>query len=133
MKHILFFGSILLLASTAMTFPNVLRAALFNWSNATYDFGRIPQNKPVTATFAFTNKGDIPLLINGAKGSCGCTGVEYTKEAILPGQSGTVKATFNAAAPGAFNKSVTVESNAEGGIAVLYFKGEVVKEGTAAQ
>ena len=93
------------MASTAMTFP-ALRAALFNWRNATHDFGRISQNKP---------------------------GVEYTKEAILPGQSGTVKATFNAAALGAFNKSVMVESNAEGGTAVLYFKGEVVKEGAAAQ
>ena len=133
MKRLLFFGSILLMASTAMTFPNALRAALFNWRNATHDFGRIPQSKPVTATFAFTNIGDIPLIINAAKGSCGCTGVEYTKEAILPGQSGTIKATFNAAALGAFNKSVTVESNAEGGEAVLYFKGEVVKDGVAAQ
>ena len=130
MKRILFFSTILLVASMAMTFPKAERlGALLTWRNATHDFGRIPQSKPVTATFAFVNKGDIPLVINQAKGSCGCTGVEYTKEAILPGQSGTVKATFNAAALGAFNKSVTVESNAEGGTTVLYFRGEVVSEG----
>lgn len=130
MKRILFFGSLLLVAaSIAMTSP----AALFNWRNATHDFGRIPQGKPVTAEFAFTNRGEALLVINQAKGSCGCTGVDYPKAAVLPGQSGVIKATFNAAALGAFNKTVTVESNAEGGAQMLYFKGEVVKEGTAAQ
>ncbi|WP_420147883.1 DUF1573 domain-containing protein [Spirosoma sp.] len=130
MKRILFFGALLLLtASVAMT----SLSALFNWRNATYDFGRIKQGKPVTAEFAFTNKGEIPLVISNAKGSCGCTGVEYPKSAILPGQSGVVKATFNAAAVGAFSKTVTIESNAEGGTQTLYFKGEVVKEGVAAQ
>lgn len=130
MKPILFFGAVMLLtASVAMTIP----AALFTWKNATHDFGRVPQGKPVTAQFAFTNKGELPLVISQAKGSCGCTGVDYPKEPIMPGQSGQIKATFNAAALGAFNKSVTVESNAEGGTQVLYFKGEVVKEGSAAQ
>ncbi|WP_020595648.1 DUF1573 domain-containing protein [Spirosoma panaciterrae] len=130
MKRLLFFGSFLLLAaSMAMTVP----AALFNWKNATHDFGRIPQGKPVTVEFAFTNKGELPLVINRAQGSCGCTGVDYPKAPVMPGQAGIIKATYNAAAMGAFNKSVTVESNAEGGTVVLYFKGEVVKEAVSAQ
>lgn len=129
MKSVLFLSSLVLLASLAMTSP----AALFNWHNATYDFGRIAQGKPVTAEFAFTNKGEIPLIISSAKGSCGCTGVNYPKNTILPGQSGVIKATFNAAAIGAFNKTVTIESNAEGGTQTLYFKGEVVKEAVTAQ
>ncbi len=140
MKHILFFGSLLLvMASVAMTNPNPRRpnprgsTALFNWRNATHDFGRITQGKPVTAEFTFTNKGEAPLVINQAKGSCGCTGVDYPKAAVLPGQSGVIKATFNAVALGAFNKTVTVESNAEGGTQTLYFKGEVVKESAVAQ
>ncbi|GAB2580766.1 DUF1573 domain-containing protein [Spirosoma areae] len=130
MKRTLFFASLVLLAaSMAMTVP----AAVFNWRNATHDFGRIVQSKPVTAEFVFTNKGELPLLISRAQGSCGCTGVDYPKAAIIPGQSGTIKATFNAASLGTFNKSVTVESNADGGVTVLYFKGEVVKEAGAAQ
>lgn len=124
MKRILFFGSLLFMISVAMTAPK----ALFNWRNATHDFGRIAQGKPVTAEFTFINKGEVPLLISQAKGSCGCTGVDYPKSAILPGQSGVVKATFNAAALGAFNKTVTIESNAEGGTETVSFKGEVVKE-----
>lgn len=125
MKRILLFAPLILLAvSVAMTVPS----ALFKWGKTTHDFGRIAQGKPVTAEFTFTNTGELPLLINNAKGSCGCTGVDYPKEGIMPGQSGLIKATFNAAAFGAFNKSVTVESNAEGGATVLYVKGEVVKE-----
>lgn len=126
MKRILFFASLILLTvSVAMTIPS----ALFKWGKTTHDFGRIAQGKPVTAGFTFTNTGELPLLINRAKGSCGCTGVDYPKAAILPGQSGGIKATYNAAAFGAFNKSVLVESNAEGGTMVLYVKGEVMKEG----
>jgi hypothetical protein len=125
MKRILFFASLVLLtASVAMTVPT----ALFNWRSATHDFGRISQGKPVTAEFTFTNTGELPLVINNAKGSCGCTGVDYPKAAVLPGQTGKIKATFNAASLGAFNKTVMVESNAEGGSQTLSFKGEVVKE-----
>ena len=121
----LFFSSLILLAvSVAMTVPS----ALFNWSRTTHDFGLVAQGKPVKAEFTFTNKGELPLLISQAKGSCGCTGVNYPKAAIMPGQSGLIEATFNAAAPGVFNKSVIVESNAEGGTTVLYVKGEVVKQ-----
>ena len=46
----------------------------------------------------------------------------------MPGKTGTVSATFNAAAAGPFNKSVTVTSNAEAGQTVLYLKGEVVAQ-----
>jgi hypothetical protein len=130
MKRILFFGSlVLLMASVAMIAPS----ALFNWNKSTHDFGKIPQGKPVTAEFSFKNKGELPLVINHAQGSCGCTGVDYPKAAIMPGQSGTIKATFNAASSGAFNKTVSVESNAEGGMQTLYIKGEVTKEGASAQ
>jgi hypothetical protein len=54
-------------------------------------------------------------------------GVDYPKTPVQPGQSGVIRATFNAAAVGAFNKSVSVESNAEGGTTTLYVKGEVIK------
>jgi Protein of unknown function (DUF1573) len=121
-----------LLSLTATLLLARMTAAVFGWTATTHDFGRIVQGKPVTATFAFTNRGELPLLIANAKGSCGCTGVTFPKQAILPGQSGVVQATFNAAAAGAFNKTVTVESNAEGGAATLLIRGEVVTAGAVA-
>ncbi len=124
----------MVMTSVAMTVPKLSQPmARFNWQKTTHEFGRIPQGKPVTAEFLFFNKGDVPLLVKNARGSCGCTGVEYPKEAILPGQAGTIKATFNAATPGTFNKTITVESNAEESVQTLNFKGEVVPSNLAAQ
>jgi len=57
--------------------------------------------------------------------SCGCTQPEWSKEPIKKGEKGYVKATYNAASPGVFNKTVTVVSNAKRGTVVLTLKGEV--------
>jgi hypothetical protein len=52
---------------------------------------------------------------------------------VLPGKTGSVKATFNAAAAGPFNKPVTVFSNTEGGSITLYLNGEVVPKAAGSQ
>ena len=124
-RILLFISLIAVTASVAMIAPS----AQFDWTKTAHDFGRIQQGKPVTAEFKFTNKGQLPLIVNNAKGSCGCTGVTYPKEPVAPGATGTIKATYNAAALGAFNKSVTVESNAADGTTILYMKGQVLKAG----
>lgn len=128
MKTILLLCSALLVAGTVVAHT---LAAAFGWVNTTHDFGKVRQGKPVTVSYSFTNKGEAPLLVTYAKGSCGCTGVEWPKEAVLPGATGQVKATFNAASLGTFNKTVYVESNAEGGPVTLVFRGEVVAENSA--
>ncbi|MCS6967358.1 MAG: DUF1573 domain-containing protein [Cytophagales bacterium] len=99
--------------------------AAFQWDKTVHDFGNIPQNQPVTATFRFKNAGKIPLIITSAMGSCGCTVPSWPREPIAPGESAEIKATFNAAAVGAFNKTVTLTANVEGGTAVLTLKGTV--------
>ncbi len=99
----------------------------FNWNLTTYDFGKIPLNKPVTHEFKFTNTGDAPLVISSVQASCGCTVTEYSKDPIPPGTEGFVKATYNAAKPGAFTKTVTVNANAKESLVKLIIKGEVVK------
>ena len=119
----------LLLAGSV--FAHVLTAA-FGWASTTHNFGTVPQGKPVTVRYAFTNTGEAPLLVTKAKGSCGCTGVEWPKEALLPGHKGEIRATFNAAALGTFSKSVYVESNADDGPVTLTFRGEVVADGKPA-
>ena len=101
--------------------------AKFKWEMTTHNFGKIPQGKPVTVDFTFTNDGKTPLVISNVRGSCGCTVTQYSKEPIAPGKAGFVKATFNAAAMGAFNKSVRVTANVEGGNETLFIKGEVIK------
>jgi Protein of unknown function (DUF1573) len=83
--------------------------------------------RPLTHQFEFANNGNAPLIIMGVKPSCGCTTPEWTKEPIPAGGTGFIKATYNAASIGAFNKTITVTSNA-GGNTVLTIKGDVIVE-----
>jgi hypothetical protein len=99
---------------------------MYAWSETTHDFGKIEQSTPAPVTFTVTNNGTNPLIIIGASSSCGCTVADYTKEPILPGKTGTVKATFNAAKPGLFTKTVTVTFEGILTTDVLTIKGEVI-------
>lgn len=98
----------------------------FKWDQTENDFGEINQKEPVSYEFEFINKGQAPLVISEVEGSCGCTVTEYTKEPVMPGQKGKVKAIFDAIAVGKFRKSVKVVANVEGGPEYLYIKGTVI-------
>ena len=97
----------------------------FEWTATTHDFGNVELNKPVSFEFEFTNKGQAFLVISNVVASCGCTVAEYTKDPVPPNGKGMVKATYDAANPGVFNKSITVTANVEGGPEYLYIKGVV--------
>ncbi len=101
------------------------KKAEVKFEKETHDFGSIPQGTPATYTFTFENTGKTPLIITNASASCGCTTPDWSKEPIKPGKKGFVKATYNAAAPGPFTKSVTVMSNATNSTIILYLKGDV--------
>lgn len=116
-----------LLTASAQT-PDVQpdgKVAEIKFDKETHDFGSIPQGVPATYEFVFKNTGKTPLIVTNAAASCGCTTPEWTKEPIKPGKTGTVKATYNAASPGPFTKSVTVVSNAKNSTVILYLKGDV--------
>lgn len=101
------------------TFSNI------TWKNDTIDVGEIPQNTPKVIVFEFKNTGKSDIVLTNVQGSCGCTATDYTKTPIKAGKTGNVTATYNAASPGAFTKSVTVTSNVEITPKVLYLKGTV--------
>ena len=88
----------------------ILPIAKATWVKDTHDFGEIPKGIPVSVEFSFTNTGDAALIIKDVATTCGCTASDYTQEPIMPGKSSTIKVTYNAANPGAFSKSITVNS-----------------------
>lgn len=100
-------------------------APIAKWDKTAIDFGEIPQNIPKTAQFNLTNDGKEPLVIKSAKASCGCTEAKFSNKPILPGKSSIVEATYNAAAPGVFNKTITVITNADPNPVILQIKGTV--------
>lgn len=93
-----------------------------------HDFGDINEEKgKVTYTFEFKNVGTLPVVIYDIKPTCGCTASEWSKEPVLPGEKGIIKATFDPARrPGNFNKGIIVKSNASNGMVVLRIKGNVI-------
>ncbi len=92
-----------------------------------YDFGKIPQGKPVNHVFIVTNISQQPLKIANVQASCGCTTPEWDKEnAIAPGQDSKITVGYNAAAEGAFSKFITITYN-ETGSKQITIKGEVWK------
>lgn len=102
-----------------------IAGATFNWEQTTFDFGKVKLNIPVSHQFTFTNNGSEALVISSVQASCGCTVTEYTKDPVAPGGEGYVKATYNAASAGIFNKTVTINANTEKAVVVLTIKGEV--------
>lgn len=123
MKKLLTPFSFLAIAGIFMSFA--LLGPTINFVNTEHDFGNIPQGTPVTHEFAFTNEGDAPLILESVKASCGCTTPDWTKAPIAPGATGVIKATFNAAAGGAFNKSITVKTNISAESTILKLRGVV--------
>lgn len=105
--------------------------AKFKWDALEFDFGKVVKDVPVSHEFSFVNTGKETLIITDVKASCGCTTPTWPKDPIPPGANGVIKATYNAATMGVFNKAVTVTANVEGGTAVLSIKGEVVDKAQA--
>lgn len=93
----------------------------------THDFGKIIQGDIVRYQFKFKNIGNKDLIISDVKGSCGCTITQFPKQPIKPNQESTIDVSFNSAAKmGPQNKNLTVYTNAEPSLRILYIKGEVV-------
>ncbi len=74
-----------------------------------HDFGKIKQGVPVTFDFVFTNVGETPVIIENASASCGCTTPTWPQQPIMKGKSDKIKAGFNAASPGVFEKGIFVK------------------------
>jgi hypothetical protein len=118
---------VLLLILFSLVFVGAYAQAKIQFSDAKHDFGNIKEvNGPASHIFTFKNAGNAPLVIQNVEVSCGCTSPEYSKEPVLPGKSGIVKATFDPTGrPYTFDKNLTVISNAENNRVVLNIKGNV--------
>ena len=90
-----------------------------------FDFGTIERGSDGTCEFEFVNKGQNPLILSNVRATCGCTVPQWPKEPIAPGKKGVVKVKYNTNILGAFNKSVTVHSNAANKMVILRLKGKV--------
>lgn len=92
-----------------------------------FNFGDIYEGDKVTHEFKFKNTGKNPLVIRGAKASCGCTIPSYSKEPILPGKEGVISVVFNSEGKGGKqHKAVHVTANTIPNFTVIEFTANVL-------
>ncbi len=106
---------------------NQQNQAQITFDKTTHSFGTFEEAKLQTCIFTFINTGSVPLIINQAVASCGCTVPTYTKSPIAPGQTGQIKVTYNGKGkfPGHFKKSITVRTNGTPEVVRLYIEGDM--------
>ena len=109
------------------TTPNPVNpnAAKFKFDTEVIDYGTIEHNADGNRDFKFTNAGKEPLIISNAVGSCGCTTPVWPKEPIKPGASAIIKVHYATDRVGAFEKTVTITSNADTPSKTIRIKGVV--------
>lgn len=114
-----------LVVKQAETKPAPAPVEALSMKEAEFNFGKIPQGKPVTHIFEITNSSKDSLRIINVQASCGCTTPEWEKDKVMaPGTSSKITVGYNAAAEGPFNKPVTITYNANQ-TKVIFIKGEV--------
>ncbi|WP_298120832.1 DUF1573 domain-containing protein [Flavobacterium sp.] len=104
------------------------------FESETIDYGTIQHNADGKREFVFTNNGNKPLIITSATGSCGCTVPTYPKEPIAPGAKAVIGVKYATDRVGAFQKTVTLKSNAvQGDTKTLTIKGNVLPDAPASE
>jgi len=102
------------------------------FNKTTHDFGDVVDGTFPTTYFTFKNNGNEPLFLKHVTSSCGCTSPSYSKDSIMPGDSGFVKVVFNTRGyrNKDFAKSVIITSNVKNGtsdkVDILYITGHVI-------
>ncbi|MEN8120636.1 MAG: DUF1573 domain-containing protein [Bacteroidota bacterium] len=77
-----------------------------------FDFGTITSGENVSHRFKFKNTGSSNLYITKVVADCGCTVIDYKKEAVMPGQESYIEAVFNSTGyHGLQIKNIKVHSN----------------------
>ncbi|MFQ5446373.1 MAG: DUF1573 domain-containing protein [Saprospiraceae bacterium] len=114
-----------LLLLTACALAAILSSKV-EWLSATeYDFGDLPQGVPATADFPFRNiSGDV-LTIDNVRTACSCTTPDWSEQIVFPGDSSTIRITYDARKTGYFRKKITVFFTGQRQSEKLYISGYV--------
>lgn len=114
-------------AGKEMPAGNKVAGPKMTFEQEVVDYGVIKQGADPFRVFKFKNEGTEPLLITGARGSCGCTVPTYPQEPIMPGKTAEIKVRYDTQRVGPFTKTVTITTNEAGDAAnrILTIKGDV--------
>lgn len=103
-----------------------------HWLETEHDFGVIhEEDGKVLCSMRMVNTGDSALFITHVRTSCGCTASDYDKDPIAPGDTTTIRITYDPTArPGEFVKNVFVYTNGNPRRSNLEIRGKVIAQPT---
>lgn len=91
----------------------IKKSADIKFETETFQFDTMAQGEKVSYEYKFKNTGQSDLKIRKIRASCGCTATSTTKDIIKPGETGSIKTTFNSSHKrGKQYKTITVITNA---------------------
>jgi hypothetical protein len=103
-----------------------MNAQNIKFNSLEINYGTVNKDSDGVRVFKFTNTGKLPLIINNAQGSCGCTVPTYPKEPIMPGEISEIRVKYDTNRIGQFTKFVTLTTNAiDNSTVQLKISGEV--------
>lgn len=97
------------------------------FNETSYHFGEIKTGAEAVHYFVFTNTGESPLVVHNVRTSCGCMASAWPKAPVAAGAKDSLRVEYNTKIRGSFNKSISVQSNAENALVELKIRGNVVK------
>jgi hypothetical protein len=116
-------------AQTLKAVDDTQNAGKVEWANRSENTGKVPFGTPVTRTFAMKNISRENLLLLQVRSTCQCVTVEWSREAIRPGETGAIKVTYDAQREGDFYKIIAVNTNFDPNQAVPFaLSGKVDKQ-----
>lgn len=122
---------------SGLTPEQLANAPVFTVEASTVDLGKIPGSTANNVEFKFKNTGKSDLIIRNVRASCGCTAVQQgiQGQGIKPGESGSIKATFNSGSyKGKVTKAIYVYTNdPKNSESVLMLNADVDQDAAAAK
>ncbi len=65
------------------------------WNETTHFFeGGVPTGPPASFKFQFTNYSLHPIKVKGVEAACSCTATDFSRNEILPGETGWIQAAY---------------------------------------
>lgn len=90
------------------TLPKV---PVIKFTSLLHDYGNIYKGDNGVCTFEFTNTGKADLQLTNVTSTCGCTAPSWPRDPIPPGQSASIKISYDTKRVGAIHRSIHVDSN----------------------
>ncbi|MBO7198600.1 MAG: DUF1573 domain-containing protein [Alistipes sp.] len=117
-----------LLVSSIVAWADAPKGAVIDFQTKVVDLGVLTrEDDKQFVRLAFTNTGDVPLVVTEVRTTCSCTTVQHDRKKVLPSERGVINITMDPskAPEGSFYRVLQVYSTATNGVQHITLKAEI--------